>query len=181
MYKGWDVYISFTKWRISFDGVQHPNRFPGYFDAIEFIDKTLKKGETGIQNFVAHADNLKTMEMKKIFLTAMGHKQVEENIIISSIFYIHCGDFLLLAPFAYMESGKITKGGINLYNFIVQNKLANISEIFKKEITILDGKITKNNLTIYDCEKMPWEKILNKEICHILLSNRDKLTCPLDN
>ena len=178
-HKGYDIYVGFTKWEIAKGGVLRPERFVTYKDATDYIDKNLVSREIDISKFISHADSLRTTEMKKIFLTVVGYKQVEKNIILSNIFYVSYGDYLLLVPFYLMRNGKIIKKGVNLFSFLQQNKMTKIKEIFKKDVTVLGGKIVKNNITIYDCSKIEWEKLLYTKPWIKWMKNRE--TCPLDN
>ena len=129
-HKGYDVYMGFTKWKIAKGTVQRPERFNTYKDATDYIDEKLASREIDINKFISHADNLKTMEMKKIFLTVVGYKQVEQNVILSNTFYVSHSDYLLLVPFYFMRDGKIIKKGMNLFSFLQQNKITKIKEIF---------------------------------------------------
>lgn len=178
-HKGYNIYVGFMKWRISRNYKERPERFTTYFDATAFIDKYLLGNAVDINKFVAHADVIKPMKMKRIYLTTVGFKQIETNVIISVTFYVSYGDYLLLVPFVFLKHGKVIRKGVNLFNFLRDNSLIKIKEIFKKEVTILNGKITKNNLTIYDCSEINWKELLNRKLTREYFENRK--SCPLDN
>ena len=178
-HKGYDIYMGFTKWKIAKANVQRPERFTTYKDATDYIDEYLLSKEKEILNFLSHANNILTVEMKKIFLTTVGYKQVEKTVMLSNIFYVLYGNYLLLVPFYYMKNGKMLKKGLNLYSFLQKNRLTKIREIYKKDVSIINGRITKNNITVYDCSKIQWARLLNASLWQKYMKNKD--ICLLDN
>lgn len=181
-YRGYDIYMGFTKWLIAKKTVQLPMRFNSYKDATDYIDKNLAGKTMDIHKWLSHADTIKTMGMKKIFLTQVGFKQIEKGAILSTTYYVSYDNYILLVPFCFLKHGKVIKKGVNLYTFLQENKLVEIKEIFKQDIAIVNGKITKNKVTVFDCSKIDWKTLLNaaRGTFEINSDNPINVT-PLDN